>query len=168
MKKFSEFLYGSEQFELIFDVPLEDAINRLRSNVSKTSFSQLTSQGMVGSVSSESVNIQRAIPMVQNSFKPFLVGSFSEVGNKTKLSGVFRFHRFVQVFMTFWFGFIALWFLVASIAVLAKSSEVWFFPFFGIIMFCFGIGLIKLGKWFSRNDKVWLKEKITNAIEKNS
>lgn len=100
MNNFSQFLYGSEEFELKFDVPIEDAIGRLSSNVSKASFSRLVSEGMVGDVSRESVKIQRAIPMVRNSFKLFFVGSFSDKGNKTSLSGVFRFHRFVQAFMT--------------------------------------------------------------------
>ncbi|SDJ81755.1 hypothetical protein SAMN04488540_1142 [Ferrimonas sediminum] len=166
MKKITEFLYGSEEFEFVFDVPIEIAIERLKKGVSTTS--RLTSEGMVGNVSSDIVKIQRVIPMVQNSFKPFLVGSFSSDGNKTVLSGVFRFHRFVQAFMTFWFGFIVLWVTMASVAVAAKPTEAWSFPIFGFLMLCFGVGLVKLGKWFSRNDKEWLKDNISNAINKNS
>ncbi len=69
-----------------------------------------------------------------------------------KPSGVFRFHRFVQAFMTFWFGFIALWISMASAAVIVKPTETWCFPLFGFLMLGFGVGLVKLGKWFSRND----------------
>jgi hypothetical protein len=168
MKKVSEFLYGSEEFKLVFDVPIDTAIERLNSNVNKTSFSRIKSERMVGSVNRQSVKIQRVIPRVQNSFKPFLVGSFSEEGNKTVISGVFRFNLFVQAFMTFWFGFIFLWVVLASVAAFLKPSEAWFFPLFGVLMFCFAIGLMKLGKWFSRNDKKWLKEYISDAINKNS
>ena len=168
MGRFFNLIYGSEAFEWAFDVSIEQAIERLQTKVSKTSFSRLTNQGMVGTVGKESTKIQRVIPMVGNSFKPFLVGSFTSENGKTILSGVFRFHRFVQAFMTFWFGFIILWVLMASVAIMSKPAEAWFFPLFGILMFVFGVGLVTLGKWFARNDKRWLKESIFNAINQNS
>ena len=168
MKKFFHLINGSEAFEWVFEVSVEQAIERLQTKVSKTSFSSLTNQGMAGTVGKENTKIQRVIPMVGNSFKPFLVGSFTSEDGKAILSGVFRFHRFVQAFMTFWFGFIILWVLIASIAVLSKPAEAWFIPLFGILMLGFGVGLVTLGKWFARNDKRWLKENISNAINQNS
>ena len=166
MGKVSEFLYGSEEFELVFDVPIEDAIGRLSSNVSKATFSRLAPERMVGHVSRQSVKIQRVKPMEKNSFKPFFVGSFSELGDKTSLSGVFRFHRAVQIFMTYWFGFNIFWIIIASAVALVEPSVEWFFPFGGLLMFCFGVGLVRLGKWQSRSDQGWLKKRIGHAINK--
>lgn len=168
MKKFSQLIYGSEHFELSFETPIDEAIERLSSKVGKTVFSSLTSQRMVGTVSKGATKIQRVIPMVQNSFNPIFVGSFRAEGNQTILSGVLRLSRFTQVFMSIWFGGILLWVLIASVAVIAKPSETWFFPLFGILMFALGVGLVKIGKWFSRNDKKWLTENISHAINQNA
>ena len=168
MRKFSHLIYGSEHFELSFETPIDEAIDRLSSKVSKTGFFRLTSQGMVGTVSKGYTKIQRVIPMFVNSFPPIFVGSFRAEGNRTILSGVFRLGRFVQVFMSIWFGFIVLWVLIASVAVIAMPSETWFFPLFGILMFALGVGLVKIGKWRSHNDKKWLTENICNAINQNS
>jgi len=167
MKKLREFLYGSEKIELVFDVPIQTAVERLNANVSKISLSRFKSETMVGKVNRETIKIERVIPMRQNSFKPIFVGSFSANENKTILSGVFRFNRSIQVFMTLWFGFLSLWTVMASVEVFVKSSEVWFLPLIGIPMLCFGIGLVKVCKWFSKNDKQWLKESISNAVNKH-
>lgn len=156
-----QFIFWSELFVLTFDAPVDVAVERLKSKVKNVSLFSFTTQGMVGRVSEKNVKILRIAPIVRNSFKPILVGSFKKEDNKTIFSGVFRFHRFVQIFMTFWFGFIV---LLTLLALIAKPSEAWFFPLFGLLMASFGVGLVKIGKWFSRNDKNWLMENITNAI----
>ena len=135
MNIFINLIYGSEPFELAFDVPIEEAIERLASKVSRTSISRLTSQGMVGSVREESTKIQRVIPFVQNSFKPIFIGSFSTNGSQTVLAGVLRLHRVIQAFMTIWFSFIALWIVMSSFALLTKRYENWTFPLHGVLMF---------------------------------
>ena len=166
----SEFLYGSEKCELVFDVPVESAIERLSANVTKTSASLLTftSEGMVGHVNKNSVKINRMIPRVRNSFRPVFVGSFATESSQTILKGVFRFDSVVRVFMTFWFGFVALLTLLASAAVLTEPTKSWFIPLAGVLMFCVGIGMVKLGKSFSRDDRTWLEENISHAINQKS
>ncbi|MFC1751423.1 hypothetical protein ACFL2V_21835 [Pseudomonadota bacterium] len=164
MKRIIQLIYHSEPFEMSFDLPLKKAVDRLHSKVGRTAFSCLLSQGMVGSVSEEKVHVQRVIPMVQNSFKPVFVGSFRQEGDKTVLSGVLRFSRFNQVSMSIWFGFIILWILISLVFVALKPADAWFFPLGGILMFALGVGLVKVCKWFSRNDKDWLYENIGRAI----
>jgi hypothetical protein len=168
MNRFSQLIFGSESLELSFEVPMAQAIERLRNEVSRTSFSRITSEGMVGIVNEENTKIQRVIPMVQNSFKPIFIGSFIKREGQTVLSGVLRFHRLVQIFMSIWFGFTSLWVLLTLVTVVAKPSEEWFFPLFGVLMLAFGVGLVKLGKWFSRNDKKWLSEHICDAVNQRS
>lgn len=168
MNKLISIIFGSETLELVFDVPIDVAVERLRSEVSRTTLSRFTSQRMVGSVSEKRTYIHRVIPMVQNSFKPIFIGSFSEKNNKTILSGILRLHRFTQVFVAIWLGFIAIWTIVACIGAVAKPSEAWFFPLAGLFMFGVGLILLSLGQWFARNDKSWLENAINNAISKSS
>ncbi len=168
MNKFGQLIYGSESLELSFEVTIDKAVERLGQKVSRTFLSRLTSQGMVGFASIENTRIERVLPFLRNSFKPVFVGSFRTVGDQTVLSGVLRLHRSVQVFMTFWFGFIALQVIAAPFTASAYPDEAWQVPLVGVLMFAFGIGLLKSGKRFSRNDKQWLVENITSAINQNS
>jgi len=165
MKRIFDFLYGTEGFQIEFDVPIDVAVANLQSRVSGSVLSLLGSEGMVGQVSNHTVKLQRVIPMVGNSFKPFLIGSFSTRGNKTVLSGVFRFHRLVQAFLTFWFAFSALFIVLLSVAAFANPSEIWFFPLFGIMFLGGGVAMVNIGRWFARNDKEWLKRNIHDAVD---
>ena len=165
MKWIFDFLYGTEQFQIEFDVPIDVAVTNLQSRVSGPVLSLLGSEGMVGQVSNHRVKLQRVIPMVGNSFKPFLIGSFSTSGNKTVLSGVFRFHRIVQAFLTFWFTFSALLIVLLSVTAFANPAESWFVPFFGVLFLAGGVAMVNIGRWFARNDKEWLKRNIHDAVE---
>ena len=167
MKKLWFFLYGTENFKLEFDIPIDQAVENLKSKVSPSFFSRFGFERMVGYVSSDCVKVQRIVPMMKNSFKPVFVASFSVEGNKTILSGFFRFHRFVQIFMTFWFCFVSLWTLMASLT-LVDDPSAWILLFVSALMFSFGIGLVTLGKWFARNDQNWLKDNVCHAINKYS
>lgn len=167
MKKIGRLLSGSEEFRYEFDVPIELAIERLSSNVNKVSILPRASEEMVGNISGRGVKIWRVIPRVRNSFSPVLVGTFTEEGSKTVLAGVFRFHRAVQAFMMFWFAFVVFWVMFASLMVFVNPSMPWYMPFTGLLMICFGIGLIKIGKRGSRQDPIWLKENISDTINES-
>ncbi|MBU2862494.1 hypothetical protein KO489_01410 [Reinekea forsetii] len=168
MSKVLEFLYGTEKFEIEFQVPIDIAIDRLKGHVDSSYFSSVGKERMVGFVSPKGVKIQRVMPSIQNSFKPFLVGSFSSYENTSTLSGVFRFHRFVQVFMTFWLFFVGLATLVMTLIAILNPRESWFLPFIGFLMLGLGVGIIKLGKWFSRNDMSWFKKTISKVVNGRS
>ena len=164
MKKFIELIYGSTELKMTFDVPIDKAVERLESNVDKSLFSRMKSEGMAGRVSKNRIAIQRVIPNIGNSFKPFFIGSLSTVNEKTTLSGVFRIHLFSQAILTIWFGGTLFWIIGTTLLAIQKPSEAWFFPIFGVLQFAAGYGLVRLCKWFSRNDEQWLKEKISDAI----
>jgi hypothetical protein len=164
MNKIARFLYGSEPLEIVFDVPMDIAMERLSSRVNRTYFSQLRSQRMVGYVEADEVAIQRVIPMVQNSFKPVFHGAFEAEENQTSLKGILRFHRIVQVFMTLWFLFVALFFVQSLIEFTFSDAGDWFALLLSLAMLAGGVFIVILGKWFSRNDKVWLTKAITAAI----
>lgn len=166
MNKIAQFLYASEPLEIVFDVPVDMAVARLSSKVNRTYFSNFKSQRMVGRVSEDDVVIQRVIPMVQNSFKPVFIGAFESEENQTSLNGVLRFHRIVQIFMTFWFLCVALFTIQSLMHFSMVDGSDWLSVIVSLAMLLFGILLVKIGKWFSRNDKAWLTKAITSAIYK--
>lgn len=168
IKKLSNFLYGKEPFELVFDVPPKDAARRLSSHVQKTSFLDVESERMVGNVSvMTGIRIRRVIPCFRTLSNLVMVGTFTAEEGKTKLTGIFRLHLSLQFFMTFWLGMMALFSLESFIKIITTPSTVsasfWLDP----LMFCFGVGLVKISKWFAINDKQWLIEKVKSAIDEN-
>ena len=116
-----------------------------------------------GSVSASRVSLQRVIPMVGNSFKSFFVGRFEQHDGKVVLTGRFAMHWLVKVFMAFWFGFCVL-FTVARIVTAIRTPRAAFMPLTGGLMLLFGLGLVRLGGWFSRRDPAWLSDVISTAL----
>jgi hypothetical protein len=72
----------------------------------------------------------------------------------------------VNVFMTFWLGFCALWTLLAAISAFAKP-EAWFFPLVGVGMFAAGVAFVRFCQWLARNDEAWLANVIRQALSSN-
>ena len=110
------------------------------------------------------MRLQRAIPMVGNSFKPFFIGRFDVHDGKVVLAGRFTMLAIVKVFMTFWFAVIT----VSAVAVLLgarpEGGKAWFFALQPLVMFGAGLALVAIGKWFARNDVAWLSRVIEGAL----
>lgn len=155
------FIYGHKPARFESDFNLAESVERLRAATTRSAFLSLHKQSASGTVNERRVSLQRVIPMVGNSFKPFFVGKFEVVNGRVVLIGRFTMIWFVKAFMSFWFGFILLWISLASVAVIThpKSGQ-WWFPLFGVGMAAAGVALVKAGKWFSRNDVAWLSELI--------
>jgi len=177
MHWFLNFLYGSTPAEFESEFGLEESVQRLAAATCRLySLLHLVKQTAVGRVTARRVSLQRVIPFVGNSFKPFFRGSFQQAGNRVLLTGRFTLHPLAKVFMTFWFGFLAFWTTLATtFTILAlfrgKTSFdgdvcYWWFPLAGIGMFLWGLGLVGLCKWFARNDTRWLSSVIQNALRK--
>jgi hypothetical protein len=101
--------------------------------------------------------------MVGNSFKPFFFGRFEQRGDEIYLTGRFAMLGMVKVFMTLWLGAVLAFSIVAGLAVPAATA--WKGALFSLAMFAAGLGLIGLGKWFSRNDVAWLSDVIGVALD---
>jgi hypothetical protein len=160
-----ELLYGSTPAEFRSSFGVSDSIERLRTATKRSVFSAIGEQAAVGKVSEERVRLQRVIPMVGNSFKPFFVGRFERRDGVTVLSGRFSMLLFTKVFMTFWLGAVLLSALVFPVlGVRAQKGSSGFAVFMPIFMLAAGVGLIALGKWFARNDVAWLSKVIEGAL----
>ena len=160
-----QLLYGSTPAEFRSAYGLVESVERLRAATKRSVFSALGETTAVGRVTVERVRLQRVIPMVGNSFKPFFIGRFEERGGAVVLTGKFTMLGFVKVFMTFWLGMTAL----VAVAVLLGSlgplgPHAGFFRLQPLLMMAAGIGVVAAGQWFARNDVAWLSGVIERAL----
>lgn len=156
------FLTGSEPLEFESAYGLDESVRRLRDATRRWALFS-TTEVAAGAVSSSRVSLQRVIPMVGNSFKPYFIGKFERRADKVVLVGRFTMHPFVKVFMAIWMGFVVVGTLVGAIAAM-QSHRAESMPLAGLGMLLFGVLLVRFGAWLSRNDPAWLSEVIRRAL----
>jgi hypothetical protein len=158
-------LYDSTPAEFLSAYGLAESVERLRAATKRSVFSALAETTAVGKVSEKIVRLQRVIPMVGNSFKPFFIGHFEVRGDVTVLIGKFTMLPLAKVFMSFWFGMCGLF---AGAVLLGgfkpQGPNAMFFLLQPFLMIGGGIALVAAGKWFARNDAAWLSELIATAL----
>lgn len=153
---------GSAPVEFESDYSLDKSVERLRAATRRSALF-VTSEVAAGTVSESRVSLCRVIPMFQNSFKPFFVGRFERRGGKVVLRGRFVMQGFVRAFFVFWMGMTSLMCVVGTVAAL-RDSKALPFPMTTAAMLLFGLGLLRLGGWLSRNDPAWLSVAIRTAL----
>jgi hypothetical protein len=161
---FFNLIYGGVPARFESPYSVRESVARLAQAVKPSIFHALTKQSAVGTVTEEKVSIQRVIPLVRNSWKPFFIGSFETLQDRAVLAGQFTFSPWVKVFMSVWFGFIAIWIALATAAVISHPAADFWFPLFGVALFGVGIVMVLVGKWFARNDIAWLSRVISEAL----
>ena len=164
MRRLFNLLYGAVPADFESAFGLEESVKRLSAATQRSVFGAFTHQAAVGRVSKDRVSLQRVIPFVGNSFKPFYIGKFRETNGRVVLTGRFTMLWLVKAFMTFWFGFCALWTAVAVLPLLMRDANAWWFPFAGAGMFAAGVAFVAFCKRLSRNDIPWLSKVIQNAL----
>jgi hypothetical protein len=157
-----QLLYDSTPVEFRSVYGLEESVERLRAATKRSVFSALSETAAVGKVSEKSVRLQRVIPMVGNSFKPFFLGQFQISNGQVLLIGRFTMLPIVKVFMTFWFCFVSL----TSVGFLFGSSSPTPVPaaLVPLGMIAGGVAMLVFAKWLARNDVGWLSEVIQGAL----
>jgi len=158
-------LYDSTPAEFLSAYGLTESVERLSAATKRSVFSALAETIAVGKVSEKIVRLQRVIPMVGNSFKPFFIGHFEVRGDVTVLIGKFTMLPLAKVFMSFWFGMCGLF--AGAVLVGGFKPQVpnaMFFLLQPFLMIGGGIALVAAGKWFARNDAAWLSELIATAL----
>jgi hypothetical protein len=159
-------LYGSSPAEFVSVYGLSESVERLAAATKRSVFSSWGETSAVGKVSESQVRLQRVIPMINNSFKPFFLGRFEVRDGVTVLTGRFTLTPFVKIFMTVWFGMLLLiggGILVSGIK--APGSAPPFVLFQPLLMVGGGVLLVAFGKWLSRNDVAWLSSVIARALD---
>ncbi len=153
--------YGSESVEFQSSFDLVESIARLKAATVSSVFRSLFKESAVGTVTAKRVSLQRVIPMIGNSFKPFFVGSFVERDGRVFLTGRFTMHWFAKAFFTLWF-LVAL--LAAVVATPSLISHQQWFALAPLLMLGAGVAILSFGRWLSRKDPVWLSSVITGAL----
>jgi hypothetical protein len=91
----------------------------------------------------------------QNSFLPKMSGTLEPDRRGTVIRVMMKLSEFVRIFMSFWFGFAALWTVLVMLGqtgfVAIKGTENVQIPFIGLGMIAFGLVLVGGGAWTSRN-----------------
>jgi hypothetical protein len=158
-------LHDSTPVEFLSAYGLAESVDRLSAVTKRSVFFALEETTAVGKVSEKIVRLQRVIPMVRNSFKPFFVGHFEVRGDVTVLIGKFTMLPLAKVFMSFWFVMCGLF---AGAVLLGRfkpeGPNATFFLLQPFLMIGGGIALVAAGKWFARNDAAWLSELIATAL----
>lgn len=158
-----EMIVGSEPVEFESAYGLNKSIECLRAATSRWGVFALAQQAAVGKVTESRVSLQRVIPMVGNSFKPFFVGRFVQSNGKVRLVGRFTLHWFVKLFIAVWLGGVGFFVIFGTIAAIHSPRNAPL-PLTALAMLIFAIGLFRLGGWFSRNDAAWLSDIIRSAL----
>ena len=162
IRRMLNFLYGSTPATFESAATLEESVRRLGA---VTDQAALTSGRAVGRVREDKVVLQRSVPFVRNSFKPFFIGRFERTRSGVRLHGRFAMHWSIRAFLTYWFGFAVVWIAFAAYAVVVSdSSEQWWFPLAGLAMFGAGLAIVSAGKYLARNDIIWLSNVIGAAL----
>jgi hypothetical protein len=165
IRSLGNLLYGSTRAEFKSAFGLDESVARLRQATKRSVFSVWAEQAATGPVSESKVRLQRVIPLVGNSFKPFFIGRFEVRNGAVYLSGRFTTLAFTKVFMTFWLAAVAL----AAIAFVVRAVETRGAQSAGALatlgMFAGGVLVVALGKWFARNDVPWLSSVIRAALQ---
>ncbi len=157
-------LFESTPAEFRSDYSIAASVQRLAAVTSRWGLSVSQTQA-VGKVSPDKVRLQRVIPMVRNSFKPFFTGHFEMREGHTVLTGHFAMALAARIFMVIWLV-MAMLFTVALLAGDLHSANgipAWP-PLIAVLIPIGGVGLIVLGKWFARNDVAWLSDVMTRAL----
>ena len=157
-------LFFKRQAVFVSPLTTSEAISRLRAATSGTFLASVVHEKVAGKVTEAKVVLRRDIPFVGNSFKPYFIGRFEQERGETILRGAFKVHLLVRAFMAYWFGFCILWTAIATFALFAKPTELWFFPLAGVGMLLAGTGFVWLGQWFARNDEAVISSVIKAAV----
>ena len=153
-----KFLYGSTPAEFKSEFDLSESVERLRAATKRSALGVLAQQAAAGRVSESRVRLQRVIPMFGNSFKPFFIGRFEQRGGGVFLAGRFTMLFLAKAFMTVWFGLLLIFALMSVTLAPAKQGNTVAMLLGALGMFGAGIALVAVGKWFARNDVVWLSK----------
>ena len=157
-------LFGSIPARFESDFTLEESIERLSAATQPLAFGSFFEEGAVGEVTESRVVLQRVIPAVGNSFKPFFKGSFRLENERVVLDGRFTMLLFVKIFTGVFVAF-SLFFAALGIVQSAQGDPKGHgIAIVGTAMAAFCMVLVWLSRWLARNDVQWLSSLITTAL----
>src|SRR5262245_60834509 len=161
-------LFGSISARFESDFTLKESVERLSAATHPLAFGSVFEEGAVGEITESRVSLQRVIPAVGNSFKPFFKGSFQLEGDRVVLVGRFTMLLFVKIFAGFFIAFSLFFAALGTVHSAQGDPNGLGMAVVGMAMGAFCIVLVWLSRWFTRNDVQWLSFLITTALCKES
>ena len=164
-------LFKKTEAQYESNYPMDESASRLKGMV-KSGWNPFTMKpGVYGKVSEDRVRLYRVNPLVRNSFIPIFIGVFRYSEGKVVLVGTYSTHVFVRIFMGAWFTLVIMGMVFASLHIFqeltSKGTKIFDLNPMLLIpygLFVFGALVIKVGKWFSRNDISYISEVIRRAL----
>jgi hypothetical protein len=173
LMQFSRILYGHVPVEVHSAFSLQTSVRRLQDATERSVFSRLFRRAAVGRVTATAVRLKRAIPGFSNPFRPIFMGRFEEVNGHVILKGIFTMAFFTKIFVSIWFGSVAL--LIAAILLMPfmrPSVPLLEFmdplPVLGLFFLGILFVFVRFGWMLSRNDMDYLTAIMTEALQKRS
>ena len=169
-KYVKELLYSSESLKVSTPLSLDAAQRKLNESLTRVGIPYVMSTRLVGYAKDNRFKVSLHRRFQAGSATSVLSGTLfrSCIDGQTILQGDFRLPVFIRWFMTFWFGFLAVWSAVGIPAGLIGLLAGWWqgalFVLVPILMFGFGVGFVKLGGGLSGKDRRLVAEKIAEAI----
>lgn len=157
-------LFGSIPARFPSDFDIEESIARLRAVVRPFRIGNLFEECAVGKVTESHVSLQRVIPLVGNSSKPFFKGRFVIEDGRVVLDGRLTMLLFVKIGTGVFIAF-SLFFAVLGAVVWAQGAPHGpLMPFVGLGFALLIVIITWVGRWFARNDVQWLSSLIAATL----
>jgi len=169
-KYVKELLYASEMLNVSTPLSLDAAQRKLSDALTRVGIPFVMSTRLIGYAKDNRFKIRLHRRFQAGSAMPVLSGTLfkSSFDGRTTLKGDFRIPSVFRGFMTFWFGFLAIWSAVGVpaglIMLLAGQWQGLLFVVVPILMFGFGVGFVKLGGGLSGKDRRLIAEKLADAV----
>lgn len=160
-------LFGSRR-EVRFSTVLQidDAVRLLAENVETSRWGQMFNPHIYGSVTKDSVYLERVTPFFKNSWRPVFEGGFEGSTGGSVLSGTFGVSKATKRSIVFGVGFCLLWSVGAGCSVLTSPQPelpVWF-SFAGLGMAGLLVAISRVAAAASSSDIAWLTEQIQRIL----
>ena len=148
-------LYSKEKIYIEYNLSIDIVSERLQSLINNNNLFKVKSHEPFIKVNSPTMfDYNRAVLEVK-----VTVGK-----NQTRLNGFARMTRFTQIFYTYGFGFLLLFFLFSMLDWLFFEGEI-IFPLLSIVLFAFSYVLFKVCRRAYLKDVQYLKNTLNNTIK---
>ncbi len=165
-----ELLYSSEQLNVSTPLSLDATQRKLNDALTRVGIPFVMSTRLVGYAKDNRFKISLHRRIQTGSATSVLSGTLfrSSIDGQTKLQGDFRLPTIFRGFMTFWFGFLAVWSAIGIPAgLITLFSGQWegaLFVIVPILMFGFGVGFVRFGGGLSGKDRRLVAEKVAESV----
>ena len=164
-------LFEKTEVEYESNYTIDESTARLKGMVRSSWNPFPMKPGVYGKVSEDRVRLYRVHPFVRNAFIPIFIGVFRSVEGKVVLEGIYSTDGYVKIFMGVWFTLVIMGMVFATLHIfqelMSKGTRIFDLHPMVLIpygLFVCGVLLVKVGKWFSRNDISYISKVIRRAL----